>query len=85
MKHIRVVDDEPIERIYYGITEVAALFGISKSCLRYWESEFKQLQPVRKEQGKRKYTERDIETVAQIHKLLKVEGYKIEGARRKLG
>ncbi len=72
------------EKRYYAIGEVAKAFGVNTSLLRYWEKEFKQIQPKKKTSGIRKFTPGDIENIQLIHHLLKEKGMTIEGVKKHL-
>jgi len=78
MKH------EGIRKLYHSISEVAELTGLEAHVLRYWETEFEQLQPKKNRAGNRVYTERDLAVVERIRHLLRDEKYTIEGARQVL-
>ena len=70
-------------KLYYSIGEVAQMFDLNESTLRYWEQEFAFLNPKVSETSKvRQYTEKDIEQVRLIHNLVKVRGFKIAAAKR---
>ena len=69
------------EKRYYSIGEVAKAFEVNTSLLRYWEKEFKHIQPKKKSSGIRKFTPGDIENIQLIHHLLKEKGMTIEGAK----
>lgn len=70
-------------KLYYNIGEVAAMFGLNESTLRYWEQEFPFLKPKTSGASKvRQYAEKDIETVRVIHNLVKVRGFKISSAKK---
>ena len=71
------------DKLYFGISEVSKLCAIKAYVLRYWEQEFTQLKPV-KRQGRRYYQQKDILMVRQIRKLLYEDGYTIQGARLQL-
>lgn len=72
-------------KLYYSIKEVAAMFDINESTLRYWESEFPQLRPKTQTGTKiRQYTEKDIEQLKVIYNLVKVRGFKLAAARKML-
>lgn len=73
-----------MEKIYYSITEVSEMFGITQSNLRFWEKEFKQLRPHRTPKGIRSYTNEDIQLVKQIIYLVNEQKLTLDGARRKL-
>ncbi|GGH77419.1 MAG: MerR family transcriptional regulator [Bacteroidetes bacterium] len=69
---------------YYTIGEVADIFGVNASLLRYWEKEFPKLQPKKNTKGNRSYTPKDIEQIHLLYHLVKERGFTIEGARKKL-
>lgn len=73
-----------IEKKYYTIGEVANIFGVTTSLIRYWEKHFKQLRPQTSKQGVRRYTPEDIQQVKQIYQLIKEQGYTIKGAQEAL-
>jgi len=66
------------------IGDAAKLLGLEPYVLRYWESEFPQLAPLRTEKGQRLYSEQDLELIRTIQALLYEEGLTIEGAKRRL-
>ena len=70
-------------KLYYSIKEVAEMFGVNESTLRYWEQEFPYLKPKTSGPAKiRQYQEKDIEQIRLIHNLVKVRGFKIASARK---
>ena len=69
-------------KLYYSIKEVAQMFNVSESLLRYWETEFPTLRPKTTPNKVRQYSEADITQVRNIHNLLKVRGFKIAAARK---
>ena len=71
-------------KLYYSISEVSQMFGITNSQLRHWEKEFSQIHPQKNRNGERMYTAQDIETVRKIFLLLKDKGFTIEGAKKSL-
>ena len=72
------------KKLYYSIGEVAAMLGVRTSVLRFWESEFDCLKPVKTSRGARNYTEHDIELLRRIHYLTRECGYTLEGAREQM-
>jgi DNA-binding transcriptional MerR regulator len=72
------------EKRYYTIGEVAKTFEVNTSLLRFWEKEFKEIQPKKKSSGVRKYTPQDIQNIKLIFHLLKEKGMTIEGAKNHL-
>ena len=70
-------------KLYYSISEVAKMFDLNESTLRYWEQEFPFLKPKTSGPSKiRQYTEKDIEQVRLIHNMVKVRGFKISAAKK---
>lgn len=73
--------DKNLKR-YYSIREVAQMFDLNESTLRYWEKEFPSLRPRTVGLNVRQYQEKDIELIRVIHNLVKVRGFKISAARK---
>ena len=73
-----------IEKIYFSISEVAEMFDVNTSLLRFWEKEFQQLQPRKNSKGNRMYSKKDIELFKKIHELVRVQGFTLEGAKNAL-
>jgi DNA-binding transcriptional MerR regulator len=73
-----------IEKVYFSISEVAELIKVNQSLLRYWETEFTNIQPKKTKKGDRLYTKKDIENIKIIFHLLKEKGFTIEGAKKYL-
>lgn len=70
-------------KLYYSIREVAEMFGVNESTLRYWEKEFPYLKPKNSGPAKiRQYQEKDIEQIRLIHNLVKVRGFKLAAAKK---
>jgi len=76
--------EKEIEKVYYSIGEVAELMGVNPSLLRYWESEFEDLNVRKSKGGGRLYTKADIEKLKIIYHLVKEKGFTIEGAKLQL-
>jgi DNA-binding transcriptional MerR regulator len=72
------------EKLYFRIGEVAELCQLPAYVLRFWETEFPQLKPVKSSTGQRMYRHKDVESVLHIKKLLYEEGFTIAGARQQL-
>lgn len=68
-------------KLYYTISEVAEMFGIAESALRFWEKEFPQITPEKNARGVRRYNKENIEQIRIIHHLVKEKGMTIAGAR----
>ena len=69
---------------YYSIGEVAKAFQVKPSLLRFWEKEFKEIQPKKKQSGNRKYTPENIKSIQYIHHLIKEKGMTLNGAKKQL-
>jgi len=72
------------DKLYFRIGEVATLCHLPAYVLRFWESEFPQLKPVKSSTGQRMYRKRDVESVLRIKQLLYEQGFTISGARQQL-
>jgi len=72
------------DKLYFRIGEVASLCRLPAYVLRFWETEFPQLKPVKSNTGQRMYRKRDVESVLRIKKLLYENGFTIAGARAQL-
>ena len=72
------------DKLYFRIGEVATLCRLPAYVLRFWESEFPQLKPVKSSTGQRMYRRGDVENVLRVKKLLYEEGFTIPGARQYL-
>jgi len=72
------------DKLYFRIGEVATLCRLPAYVLRFWESEFPQLKPVKSSTGQRMYRKRDVESVLRIKQLLYEQGFTISGARQHL-
>ena len=75
------IEIDKLTKLYYSIGEVAEMFDVSTSLLRYWETEFPQINPGKNRKGDRRSTTRDIQRIKTIYALLKEEGFTIEGAK----
>jgi len=73
-----------MQKLYYSISEVADMFQVNQSNLRFWEKEFPQLTPKRNEKGTRFYTDEDIRVIKQIVFLVNEQKLTLDGARKKL-
>src|SRR6266496_4799342 len=72
------------EKLYFRIGEVARLCRLPAYVLRFWETEFPQLKPIKSSTGQRMYRQRDLENVLRIKTLLYDQGFTIAGARQQL-
>lgn len=70
-----------IEKIYYSIGEVAEIFDVNASLIRYWENEFSILRPKKNKKGNRLFTKKDLDNLFLIYNLVKERGYTLQGAK----
>lgn len=73
-----------MDKKYFTISDVSNITNIASHTLRYWESEFKLLRPMRRESGQRRYTQNDVHTIEKIKSLLYEKKYSIAGAKKEL-
>ena len=73
-----------VEKVYYTIGEVAELFEVNPSLIRYWEKEFDILKPTKNKKGNRLFTKEDLDVLRIIYHLVKERGFTLQGAREKL-
>lgn len=76
--------EKSIEKKYYTIGEVAAMFKVATSLIRFWESEFDIIKPKKNRRGNRQFTKEDIDNVKLIYHLVKEKGYTLQGAKEKI-
>lgn len=70
--------------MYYSIGEVADMFNVAPSLIRFWESEFDLIAPKRNRGGLRRYVKEDIDRLREVYDLVKVQGYTLAGAKKAL-
>ncbi|HBH06640.1 MAG TPA: MerR family transcriptional regulator [Flavobacteriales bacterium] len=71
-------------KLYYSIGEIAEMFEVNASLIRFWEKEFPILKPKKNRKGNRLFTTKDIDNLKLIYHLVKERGFTLEGARKKL-
>lgn len=71
-------------KLFYSISEVAEMFDVTETLLRYWEKEFPTIAPRKSGRNIRQYTKEDIEEIRLVHNLVKVRGMKLAAAREAL-
>ena len=76
--------DRPGDKRFFRIGEVSRILGVEPYVLRYWESEFPQIQPLRADSNQRTYQRKDLEILIEVKRLLYEEKLTIEGAKRRL-
>lgn len=70
-------------KLYFSISEVADLLGVSKSLIRFWEAEF-DLKPNKNSKGERRFTQKNIAQLRTIYHLVKERGFTLEGAKQEM-
>ncbi len=78
------INKEELTKLYYSIGEVSKMFDVSKSLIRFWESEFDLLRPHKNSKGDRRFTQQNINQFRLIYHLVKEKGFTLEGAKREL-
>ena len=78
------LNTKPTEKLFYKISEVAKIFNVNISAIRFWEKEFDILKPKKNKKGNRLFTPKDIKNIEIIYHLLKERGFTVEGAKKKL-
>lgn len=68
-------------KLYYSIGEVASMFGVTETLLRFWEKEFPTIKPKKAGRGIRQYSQSDIDEIRKVHHLVKDKGMTLDGAR----
>ncbi len=76
--------EKEIEKMFYTIGEVARMFKLRTSHIRFWEKEFDILKPKKNKKGNRLFTPEDLNNLHTIYHLVKERGFKLEGAKQKL-
>lgn len=78
------IDIASLTKLYYSIGEVANMFDVNSSLIRFWEKEFNIIQPKKNKKGNRSFTVKDIENFNKIYQLVKIQGYTLDGAKKAL-
>ena len=76
--------EKKVEKLYYSIGEVAEMFNVNASLIRYWEKEFDIIKPFRNKKGNRLFTKADVDNFFVIYHLVKERGFTLPGAKEKL-
>lgn len=79
-----MLGSKDLSKRYYSIGEVARMFEVSTSLIRYWEGEFPSLRPSKNSKGERRFTPDNILMIERIYHLVKERGFTLEGARQEL-
>lgn len=76
--------EKPTEKLFFKIGEVADMFAVNVSLIRFWEKEFEILKPKKNNKGNRMFTKNDVDNLIIIYHLVKERGFTLEGAKQKL-
>lgn len=77
-------ENKKSNKLFYSIGEVAAMFDVNASLIRYWEKEFDIIKPQKNKKGNRMFTQKDVDNFHLIFNLVKEQGYTLQGAKEKL-
>ena len=84
-EHINIImDNTNQDRLYYSIGEVAQMFDVNTSLIRFWEKEFVVIRPKKNKKGNRMFTKKDVDNFHLIYHLVKEKGYTLKGAKESL-
>jgi DNA-binding transcriptional MerR regulator len=82
VENVEVPEDEVLfAKQYWGISEVAAMFKVNISLIRYWENEFDILEPRKNRKGDRLFRPSDVKNLQLIHDLVRRRKFTVEGAK----
>jgi DNA-binding transcriptional MerR regulator len=76
--------ERQVEKLYYSIGEVARMFNVNTSLIRFWEKEFDIIKPKKNKKGNRFFTKQDIDNLHIIYHLVKEKGMTLSGVKKKL-
>ena len=76
--------EKELQKLYYTIGEVAQIFNVNTSLVRFWEKEFDILKPKKNKKGNRLFTAKDLENLKLIYHLVKERGFTLQGAKNKI-
>lgn len=76
--------EKEITKLYHSIGEVAKMFNVNASLIRFWEKEFDIIRPKKNKKGDRVFSNEDVENFRIIYHLVKERGYTLQGAKEKL-
>jgi len=81
---VKEITEKDLKKLYYSIGEVAELFNVNTSLIRFWEKEFTIIQPKKNKKGNRLFTPKDIVNFNKIYHLVKTKGFTLDGAKKAL-
>ncbi|MEZ4749527.1 MAG: MerR family transcriptional regulator [Bdellovibrionota bacterium] len=81
---VQALPEIELNKKYFRIGEAAELLGVEPYVLRYWESEFSGIRPMKSKSGHRTYSKKDVEKFVEIRQLLYVEKFSVKGAKKQI-
>lgn len=81
---MKEINEKKLTKLYYSIGEVAEIFNVNTSLIRFWEKEFNIIQPKKNKKGNRLFTPKDILNFNKIYHLVKIKGFTLDGAKKAL-
>lgn len=84
MKVVSKINESDLRKLYYSIGEVANMFDVNASLIRFWEKEFSGLKPRKNAKGNRLFTPKEIILIDRIYVLVKEQGFTLDGAKKAL-
>jgi DNA-binding transcriptional MerR regulator len=78
------IQEEKLTKLYYSIGEVAEMFHVNTSLIRFWEKEFEAVKPKKNKKGNRLFSPKDITNLGKIYDLVKIQGFTLDGAKKSL-
>lgn len=79
-----MIQESDLTKLYYSIGEVAKMFDVNTSLIRFWEKEFNAVKPKKNKKGNRLFSPKNVLELQRIYVLVKVEGHTLEGAKKAL-
>jgi DNA-binding transcriptional MerR regulator len=79
-----MIDTQTFDKHFYSISEVADMFGVNPSLIRFWEKEFDYIKPQKNKKGNRMFTPENVEQVRLVYHLVKERGMTLKGAQQKI-
>ncbi|HTO36791.1 MAG TPA: MerR family transcriptional regulator [Brumimicrobium sp.] len=79
-----MINISELTKLYYSIGEVAEMFDVNTSLIRFWEKEFPSIKPKKNKKGNRLFSPDSIAEIQKIYQLVKINGHTLEGAKKAL-
>ena len=81
-QNVSKINPAELTKLYYSIGEVADMFDVNTSLIRFWEKEFNSIRPKKNKKGNRLFSPKDVIAIDQIYLLVKEKGFTLEGAKK---